>query len=281
MKRYVVSRIEFDSRPNVLGIEIGPDWKPEVKASHERNRQSTVESYRLQFGSAGLEHKLANVLDIGPLPMSVIAFHNRFLPQIRDSFIIGSYYPSLVGSYALAERIINQLVLSLKDFYVNSDIYIRISRSRSFNDWRLPLDALEEWGAILPDTITTLRALHKERWRAIHFDPDLDLDLRDKSLRALHQLSDVIATQFGLTDRHGRFVPMPWFIPGTKGFRAVKRSYEQDPFVKTMLLPSCHLVGPRFQMSRDDYGNFYPVDEHEYEPGELSDDAWATLANSR
>jgi len=45
----------------------------------------------------------------------VIAYHNSFLRRVRDAFASGNYYPALTAGCALGERILNHLILDLRE----------------------------------------------------------------------------------------------------------------------------------------------------------------------
>ena len=66
-----------------------------------------------RYGAFDAQTKAQNLKDMGNAPFSILAFHNKFLHQIRDSFILGAYYPALTGACALGERILNHLALNL------------------------------------------------------------------------------------------------------------------------------------------------------------------------
>ena len=53
------------------------------------------------------------------LPFSVIAYHNLFLEQTREAFVMGHDYPALTGSCALGEKILDPFVLRLRDDYTS------------------------------------------------------------------------------------------------------------------------------------------------------------------
>src|SRR3972149_6553409 len=96
-----------------------------------------------------VDPKKENFIAIDSKPFSILAFHNRFFEQIRTSFIIGSYYPALTGACALGERILNHLILTLRDDFKNSPEYKKIYRKKSFDDWDVPISILASWGTLL------------------------------------------------------------------------------------------------------------------------------------
>src|SRR5713226_6381401 len=104
MKRFRIFGFDFDARVHSLTLEIQDHWEEHVKESHRRNREQTERGLVWEFGEASAEQKRQNFIDLGPKPLSILAFHNRFFQQIRVSFVMGAYYPTLTASCALGER---------------------------------------------------------------------------------------------------------------------------------------------------------------------------------
>ena len=111
MKRFRVIGLDFDARVHSLTLEIPEHLADDIKELHKQNREMTELGLVQQFGEIAAEHKRQNFVDLGPKNPSVLAFHNRFLEQIRVSFVMGGYYPALTGA-PLGERILNHLVLN-------------------------------------------------------------------------------------------------------------------------------------------------------------------------
>lgn len=99
---------DFDSRAHCLE-PVQDQWDEKVKELHIKNREETIRELAKQYGEWGLEAKVKNFQDLKFKPFSVAAFHNKFLEQIRNSYVIGGYYPALTGACALGERILNHL----------------------------------------------------------------------------------------------------------------------------------------------------------------------------
>jgi hypothetical protein len=78
MKRFRVSAFDFDSRPLMLAMEIKDEWEEQVKALHRANKERVREDYLCEFGPRWSEQKLRNIVDLGPKPLSIIAFHLTF-----------------------------------------------------------------------------------------------------------------------------------------------------------------------------------------------------------
>ena len=106
MKRYRVFGVDFDSRPYILSMEIKDEWEEAVKEVHRNNQEQQRQALLKEFGEYYAEQKKQNFIDLGSKPFSIIAFHNKFLEQVRNSFVVGGYYPALTGACALGERII-------------------------------------------------------------------------------------------------------------------------------------------------------------------------------
>lgn len=270
MKRYRVSTFDFDSRPLILAMEIKEEWEEKVKTQHRANKQRVREDYLSEFGPRWSEQKLRNITDLGPKPLSVLAFHNKFLEQIRDAFIVGGYYPALTAACALGERILNHLLLLLRGDFHSTPEYKRVYRKDSFDNWDLPTRTLEAWGVLLPEVSASFRALEAVRHRSIHFDPAADLNDRPLALEAIKHLNDIVSRQFGA------FGTQSWFIPGIPGASYIRKSAETQPFIKRVYIPNCHLVGPRHRVGGMG-SRFEILDVDDYEDRQITDDEFRQL----
>jgi hypothetical protein len=270
MKRYRVSAFDFDSRPLILAMEIKDEWEEQVKAQHHANKERVREDYLCEFGPRWGEQKLRNIVDLGPKPFSIVAFHNKFLEQARDAFIVGAYYPTLTAVCALGERILNHLVLLLREDFRATPEYKGVYRKESFDNWEVPIRALEAWGVLPPEASELFRARGAVRHRSIHFDPATDRDDRPLALQALKHLNDIVSRQFGALGPH------PWFIPGIAGASYIRKAAEAQPFVRRVYIPNCLLVGPRHTISA--VGSRFEVsDAHDYEDREITDEEFRDL----
>ena len=268
MKRYRIARFDFDSRPNLLGMEIKDEWQEEVKNLHIENKARTEKGFIDEFGVLDWDSKKRNIIDIDSSPLSIIAFHNNFFYQVRRSFIIGSYYPALTAACALGERILNHLILLLRDDFKNTKEYKEIYRQESFDDWDKVIRILSSWEVLLPEVATNFLALKEIRNReAIHFNAITEDKDREISLRAIKLLAEIIKGQFvgyGL---------QPWFIEKTKGSFYIKKSWEDRPFIKKVYIPNCVLVGPYHKVMP----GFVIIDDYPYEDKEISDEEFSEL----
>jgi len=272
MKRYRVLTIDFDSRATILNIVIDDSWEEHIKELHRRNKQKLEESLLFEFGCMDKERKKNDFCDLGAAPLSIVAFHNKFLRQIRHSFIIGAYYPSLTATCSLGERILNHLIISLREDFKQRKEYKRVYRKNSFDDWALPISVLESWGILLSKVVTDYKSLYDIRNRkAIHFNPETDKNDREIALESIKLLSNIIQEQFGALGTQ------PWFIKNTKGAFYIKKEYEENPFIKKIYLPNCVLVGPFHKLENTPSG-WKVVDNHVYEEREITDEEFRRLS---
>lgn len=301
MKRYLVFAVSFDTRSMVLAQEVKDDWEETIRNQWIENKQKIVDGLALQYGSWGVDTKIANFRELGREPFSVVSFHNTFLRQCRGAFVAGNYYPALTGACALGERILNHLVLKLRDHYKDTPSYKRVYSKKSFDNWNMAIDVLEEWQAFISEEVfkdwqtfvisktrqsieetdlhtssgvaDLFRALYRLRNDSLHFRIDLDVETRGPALRAIQLLQDIVAAQFGVEG------PLPWFIPGARGEHFIKKECENTPFIREFYLPACAFVGPNYQIEID--ANTWRVnDPGPYEEEEISDEEFVALLNA-
>jgi hypothetical protein len=245
MKRYRVFLFHWDSTGELLRHEIRDEWDEDVKALHRQNRERMIEWLTRPYGEIGIEEKLANLRDIGGQAFSIVAYHNRFYRQAREAFIVGAYYPTLTAACALGERILNHLILGLRDEYKGKPGHADVATDKSFTSWKIMIRALEGWGVLLPEAAQAFRALMKARHRAIHFNPATAERDREFAIQALKHLDEIISAQFGA------FGSQPWFIPEAAGAAYIRKEWESDPFVKLVYLPASLLVTPYHRIDID------------------------------
>jgi hypothetical protein len=215
---------------------------------------------------------LQDFTDLVEKPVSILAYHNRFADQVRRSFVAGGYYPALVAACALGERILNHLMLDLRDYFKGTAEYKKVHRKNAFDNWELAIATLEAWGVLVPDVVQAFRQLANIRnRRAIHFDPASDKDDRPLALQAIRQLDEVIAKQFGVSGSE------LWFISDIKGGESfIKKEYETNPFIREVYLAKSFLVGPRHELEYQD-GSWLVHDDNQYEEREISDEEFRKL----
>lgn len=264
--------MDFDFTANYLNMpELDDSATDEARRWWTSHQDSIVEELGLRYGQEQLEAKVQNLKDIDAQPFSVISFHNHFYRQARHAFIVGAYYPSLTATVALGERILNELVLGLRsDFPVPKD-RPKIGTKKSFNNWKLMIDALEEWEVLLPDVVAACKRLEKIRQSSVHFNPLSHDQVRSMAVEAILAMNLIINRQFGILGNQ------PWFIPDIRGASYIRQAYEQHPFIRRFILPHCGLVGPKHRLNYDEHTGLWSVTDETYEADEVTDEEFRDL----
>lgn len=268
MKRHRILSFDFDTR--VYGLEPQQEqWDEATKAQHERNRQSTIDGLTRQYGERNIEQKVENFTALKAKPLSVAAFHNKFLEQIRSAYVVGSYYPALTGACSLGERLLNHMILLLRDYHKGTPEYKKVYRKESFDYWPLAIDTLEAWGELLPEVVEKFRSLTEKRNRAIHFNPETDTNDKELALDAVHTIQEIVGNQFSA------FGPQPWYfcVPGEI---YIKKEWEEKPLIKHIFLPNGLHVGPLHRVDAI-FPNVIINDPGPYEEREIADEEFIAL----
>lgn len=250
----------FDTRVHFLTQET-ESYEPAIAAQWENNKRLIREELIHQYGADSYEQKLKDFIVLGAAPWSVIARHNLFLKHIRNSFVAGGYYASLVAAGALAERILNQLVVTLRGDFESHPTTAKVFKKDSFQNWHTPLTALRDWGVIDHDVQEEFRKLGELRNQASHFDPRLPLDgtdARDAALDAVSLVQSIVGSIFA---PHGGPPVYIADIPG-QSFIALER--EADPLIKHFFVPVCALVSPNHEWRHVGNGAGETFDDETY-----------------
>ena len=272
MKRYRVMPMDFDTRAWMFTEPIADHWTPDVKEVwREQRERNTRRGLVWEFGEADRERKEMDFCAIGRKPFSVLAFHNRFNSK-SGRLRCWPYYPALTGACALGERILNHMVLAVRDEFKATPNFKRVYRKDSFDDWTVAIDALVNWDVLLPEAREPFGALQRTRNASLHFRPELDTNVREPAIEAIKELTTIIDVQFGISGKQ------PWIIPGTPGESYIKRDAEQLPFVSRVWLRhgSCVPVGPRHRLEPDSQGNWSVIRLPDYPQQEISDEEFWT-----
>lgn len=267
MRRYHPFAFVFDSTPLDLK-EPEESWSEEATKLHLANQAKTIQRLSQEYGSGRIKDTTKDARDLGSNEFSLLAHHNEMHLQARSAFISGAYYPALVAACAIGERILNHLILDLREDFRSSPHYRKVYRRDSFDNWQFAVDVLTDWGVLVEGAGDDFLALSKLRNRSIHFNSDTYVTMRDDALEALKTLGRIIGRQFGI----GR---QPWFIKNTPGAMFISREWESHPFVRTYLIPLSGYVGPEYGMEFDERFGWRHLDYHDYGDGELDDDAFA------
>jgi len=270
MKRYRVFAFHWDSTGDLLNREPTEEWSEEANELHRQDRERMIEGLTLRYGKWVIEEKLENLQTIGGQAFSIVAYHNRFYAQAREAFIIGAYYPALTAACALGERILNHLILGLRDDYKGQPGWSEFETVTSSSNWRAMIRTLENSGILLPAAAIEFRALMNARHRAIHFNPATAEKDREFANEALKQLDKIITVQFGA------FGFQPWFIPDVAGAAYIRKEWESNPFVRLVYIPASWPVGPHHWMEYEE-GKWSIHDREDYEEREITDTEYFRL----
>ena len=269
MKRFRIFGFDFDARVHTLTREIQDHWEEQAKELHKQNREQTERGLIWEFGEVAADQKRQNFIDLGPKPLSILAFHNKFFEQVRVSFVMGAYYPALTASCALGERILNYLILLLRDDFKSTPHYKRVYKKDSFDNWDTAIDTLAAWDVLLPAVVLEFRKLRDRRNDAIHFRPEVDENERALALAAISSLGSIIGNQFCA------FGPQPWFITDIPGEIYIKKDWESRPFIRKVYLPNCVAVGPQHKI--ESVMPWRVKDDFAYEERDITDKEFCSL----
>ena len=273
-RRYHPYSFDFDSTAMFLE-EPSEDWEEKVRELHLQNREKIIAGLKDRYGVLRHDQVVQNLRDLGPKAFSLISYHNQFYHEAREAFIIGSYYPALVSACALGERILNHLILDLRDDFKSSPHYRRVHRKDSFDDWGFAISVLSDWGILIEGVGDHFLDLGKLRHRSIHFNPETYQVLRTDALAALKLIGDITSKQFGF------YGHQPWFIEGTAGAQFIKSSFETHPFVRRYLIPRSGFVGVFYGMELRNDGHWQHLDMADYGDGVMTDEEFAKAYGER
>jgi hypothetical protein len=271
-RRYRTIRVTFDTRNIVLGLKIEKDWEPGIKRMWEENKAGVQADLVSELGSKGFESKLENYRAMGPAPWSVVFEHTALLGQVRGSFAHGDFYPALVGACALGERLLHQLVLTLRaDFVNHSATTKRVRAGNLGTEWGALIDVLEGWGIFEKEVADVYRELERRRHAAIHFDPSLQAARRESALSALLALQQIVEHVF---EPHGG---PPRYIADTSGASYIALAAEKEPLVRRIFIPNCALVSPSHRLEADESvpGKWRIYDDVDFLSDPLTDEQFA------
>jgi hypothetical protein len=260
MKRYRISCFDFDARANILNMEIKPEWKQKIKEQCQKNKKIVEEGLLGEFGTIDGQNKINRFRELGAKPISIIAHHNMLLNQTRSSYIQGGFYPALTSSCALGERILNHLMLDLRDGFnhlkeeplghpcnecekfkelkakglikIKFDLY----SCADCSNWNIMIKELEKWDVLNVEVSELFQKLSGKRHKSIHFNPKTIQNLKSESLETIKILQDIIQKLFPAFGSD-------YFIPA-KGEAFLKKELESKPFFKKYYLPNSTLVSP-------------------------------------
>lgn len=281
-RRWVAKFGSFDLRANSLNAKCPTQGGEKSIDGHIKMLDQTKMGLVFQYGQQDALNKIERFSEVGVIPLSVVAQHSEFLRQIRDAYVVGAYYAALTGACALGERILNHIMLDLRNDFKYPDDYPsgvkpKVKSQKSFDDWDLCIKVISHWGIFWGGVEENFSKLKTIRHRSIHFNQETYDNVKDDSLAAARLILKIVEIQFGT------FGDYPWVIPGTAGQVFLKRDWEDRPFIRCYFLPYFDCVGFLFTFKPPDNGSidFRPVDFPDYGKGVLSDEEFAEAFTNR
>ncbi|MDD5192924.1 MAG: hypothetical protein PHH54_02995 [Candidatus Nanoarchaeia archaeon] len=291
MKRYRICGFDFDARANILN-QSTEGWSEEAKANFQKQTQQIEQEIINEFGITDKIAKIKRFKEMGAKPLSIIAYHNFLLNQIRSAYIQGGFYPALTGACALGERILNHLILDLRDLYNKGEGKLGehpckdcdklkelklkglvkpefdIFTCKSCSNWDLMINNLIKWEVINSDIKSLFKKLSKKRHKSLHFNTDTINNLENESLESIKLLQEIIQKLFPAFGSS-------YFIPA-KGEAYLKKELESKPFFKKYYIPNSKLVSP-FHEVKLVTPNFIIEDTKADEDKEITDEEFIRL----
>jgi hypothetical protein len=281
MKRYRVLPGDWDGRPVLMSMEIEDHREEQIKSLNKKNQDEIIKDFKNQFGCLDFDEKKKRYLELPNPPCSIVNEHNYLLRWIRNTYVSGYFYPALVASCTLGERILNTILFKLKNHYRHSKRYKEVANKESLQDWKKAISILSEWTILKtgtpekPGTVELFETLLALRNPSVHFDSDLHREVKNQAFLSVSLISRIIGelfTAFGLSE---------YFIPSTLGACYIKKEFETHPFVIEFYVPCSIHVGPRYEITK-----LFPppvefIDDYSYPNRELTDSEFAHFVDNR
>ena len=243
VRRYRWTSFRLDIRPDLSN--------PALKQVRLDEERPGIEA---RHGVVGIDHKVARWASIQPPDISSVTRYDSLLQEVYSSYVHGDSYPALVGAVCLGERILNHLVLELRDSFSDRSNYKKLKTLDYIRDWKKATNALLKCDVIDPVLAAKFTDLEELRHPSVHFRNEMSA--RDQQARAALQLVfDITDVLFGR--RHERF----FWCPGEIYVRA---DWENDPLTKTFVLEGCQLVGPFYRIEASADGQLVIRDDYAY-----------------
>lgn len=223
---YRVLGFAFDARVNSLKASI-PD----------KQKEGLLNSFKSQWGESDFDKKIERYIKLDLAYIGIPEEYYELLQPIISSYCCGYFYPAMTSAGALGERILNRLILKLRDYYKTSKHYKKIYRKDSFDQWEYPVEVLKDWGVITEEVANLFLDLKQYRNDSIHYNEGYDFE--KNSHDAIKVLANIIDLQFNYMSRKDLF--WIFIVPGEILLRTEKID---NPFVKEFVLPHCLLIGP-------------------------------------
>lgn len=255
---YRVLNFSFDARVNSLREHI-PDKHKEVM----------LNDFRIQWGEKDFDSKIARYIKLDLAYIGISEEYYELLQPIISSYCCGYFYPAMTSAGALGERILNRLIIKLRDYYKSSKHYKKIYRKDSFDQWEYPVEVLKDWDVISEEVADLFLNLKQYRNDSIHYNEGYDFE--KNSHNAIKTLANIINLQFNYMTRNDLF-----WVFDVPGEILLKTEKINIPFIKEFVLPHCVLIGPYCEPTTNP-----PVKTKKYPLKPFSDEEFIELRKNR
>ena len=229
------TRFYFDLTPNI------------PKKAGEVISEEVKEKLKRELGEDQIDDKYLRWEEISKANIWILEEFNQFLDEIIKAYIQGYYYISITGACCLTERLLNRLIIKLKDHNKKSPLYKKIyDKEKQIQNWDTLKEVLEDWGILNEEQLSICKKLHRYRNDTVHYIPEYDFKSAAPTvIKLTTKLIDSIFSVFERKDIFNIFI-----IPGEIW---VKECMIADPFVKEFILPCCSMAGAISQIEEDIY----------------------------
>lgn len=230
-------------------------------AEREREIEQLKSMIAATRGPLNIDEKFARWMELDLYTLRSRVEFEDFIEQVAEAYVSTLDYPALTGACCIGERILNILILKLRDHFRSSPHYGDIHRKQSFNDWDYAMEILDDWDILNADMLRHFGELKEIRNRRVHYQP-----IGDARADALQAIKNAL----WLT--HAIFGVRADLTFTTMGEIYIKKAVEASPLVKEFFLPSCIQVGYKY---RQEGGLIH--DDEPYENREITDEEFARL----
>ena len=247
MKRYRILKFAIDSTRNLPEDDI-------------------KDFIKLRFGEVNLSEKIKRYKEIERTPIGIVEEYWQILQEIINSYTMGDFYLSLVGSCTLGERIFNRLIIKLRDYYKDTKEYKEVYSKRTINDWSKAIRILKRWKIIDEKLEKDYKSLEKLRQESVHYQAK-DQDFEEMSKKAIKYIANITNNLFGIINR--KDILLVFDVPGEI---YIRKKAENTPLVKEFYIPSAVLVGYKHQIKENRI-----IDNYFYPEEKISDEKFVKL----
>lgn len=255
MKRYRLTNFYINAMQTGLR-------NPALQGAEREREIEQLKSVIAQMrGSVDIDEKFERWMELDLYTLRSRVEFEDFIEQVADAYVSKLDFPALTGACCIRERILNILILKLREHFRSSEHYPDVHRAGSFCDWPYAMEVLEDWGILNTEMLEHFNALKEIRHRRVHYQP-----INNARADALQ------AIKHALWLTHAIFGVRADLTFMTVGEIYVKKAVEASPLVMEFFLPSCIQVGYKYRQEG-------PVihDEEPYENREITDEEFSRL----